>query len=132
MNGLFADWARAWSSRDIETLLALCTDDCQYEDVTMGAISHGKGELRQFAEAVFAAFPDFRIELESYFTAGRWAGAEWTMSGTHQGDLPGLPATGRGFCVRGSTICELRQGKIRRNSDYWDMVTLLKQIGLMP
>ena len=25
----------------------------------------------------------------------------------------------------------LRDGKIKRNSDYWDMVTFLKQIGLM-
>jgi len=53
------------------------------------------------------------------------------MSGTHKGDLPGIPATGKSFAVRGSTICELTAGKIKRNSDYWDMGAFLKQTGLI-
>ena len=53
------------------------------------------------------------------------------MSGTHKGDLPGLPATGKPFSLRGASIYELHDGKIKRNSDYWDMVTFLKQIRLM-
>jgi len=104
---MFDDWAAAWSHHDVEKLVSLCTDDCVYEDVTMGAVNRGKAEMKSFANAVFAAFPDFKIQLMSGFTAGNWAGAEWTMSGTHKGDLPGIPATGKSFAVRGSTICEL-------------------------
>src|SRR5262249_41643386 len=132
LDRMLEDWAGAWSHHDVQKLLSLCTDDCTYEDVTMGAINRGKAEVKSFANAVFAAFSDFRIQLTSGFIAGDWAGAEWTMSGTHKGDLPGLPATGRSFVVRGSTICELRAGKIKRNSDYWDMVTFSKQTRLMP
>ena len=54
------------------------------------------------------------------------------MAATHKGDLPGLPATGKRFSVRGATVFELQGEKIRRVSDYWDMVTFLKQIGVMP
>jgi steroid delta-isomerase-like uncharacterized protein len=54
------------------------------------------------------------------------------MSGTHQGDLPGMPATRKSFAVRGATALELDNGRISRNSDYWDMATLLTQLGLMP
>lgn len=126
------DWAVAWSVHDIDKLLSLFTDDCVYEDVTLGAVHHGKAELKGFADRLFAAFPDLKVELASGFIAGNWAGAEWTMSGTHKGDLPELPATGKHFSVRGSTICELREGKIKRNSDYWDRVTFLKQLGIMP
>jgi steroid delta-isomerase-like uncharacterized protein len=131
LDRMFEDWAAAWSLHDVEKLLSLCTDDCVYEDVTMGAVNRGKAEVKAFADAVFAAFPDFKIQLMSGFTADTWAGAEWTMSGTHRGDLPGLPATGKTFSIRGSTICELQAGKIKRNSDYWDMVTFLKQTGVM-
>jgi hypothetical protein len=46
--------------------------------------------------------------------------------------LPRLPATGKGFAVRGCTICERKAGKITRNSDYWDMAAFLRQTGLMP
>ena len=36
-----------------------------------------------------------------------WAILEWTMSGTHRADLPGMPATGKSFSVRGATALAL-------------------------
>jgi hypothetical protein len=37
------------------------------------------------------------------------------MSGTHKRDFPGMPATGKRFSsIRGSTILELKAGKISR------------------
>jgi steroid delta-isomerase-like uncharacterized protein len=129
MATIWEDLVDAWTVHDTEKILALCTDDCVYEDVTMGVVNRGKAELKGFVAAIFGAIPDFEMKLISGFTAGNWGGAEWSMSGTHKGNLPGLPATGKRFSVRGSSICELRDGKIKRNSDYWDMVTLLKQIG---
>jgi len=124
-------WAADWTSHDVDHLLSLFTDDCLYEDVTFGVVNHGKAELEAFAAGIFAAFPDFKVELETRFTAGDRAAIEWTISGTHKGDLPGMAATNKTFSIRGSTIIELRSGKIRRNSDYWDLATFLKQVGLM-
>ena len=125
-------WATAWSSHEPDKLLSLFTDDCVYEDVTFGAINRGKKELRAFAEAVFAGVPDFKIELTALFVAGTWGGMEWVMSGTHKGDFPGMPATGKPFSTRGVTMLELQAGKIRRNSDYWDAAGVMRQVGLLP
>jgi steroid delta-isomerase-like uncharacterized protein len=124
-------WAADWSAHDVDHLLSLFTDDCIYEDVTFGVVNRGKAELKAFADGIFAAFPDFKIELTARFAAGEWAGMEWIISGTHKGDLPGMRATNKGFSIRGATILELRSGKIRRNSDYWDLATFLRQVGLM-
>ena len=44
--------------------------------------------------------------------------------------LPGLPATNKTFEVRGATVVDFTDGKIRRNSDYWNLATYLKQVGL--
>ena len=122
----------AWSSHDAEKLVSLFTDDCVYEDVAFGMISRGKEELRAFANGTFAAFPDFKVELKSFFVSGDWVGLEWVMSGTHKGDLPGIPATGKSFSIRGASVSELKGGKIKRNTDYYDMVSFLRQIGVMP
>ena len=130
--GLVEHWASAWSSRDVAQVGSIFTDDCVYEDITMGIVNHGKIELETFARGIFEAFPDFTIHLTSRFAAAGWAGAEWTMSATHKGDLPGLPATGKRFSIRGATVFELQGERIRRASDYWDMVTFLTQIGVMP
>ena len=120
------EWAAAWSAGDVDRLAPIFTDDCVYEDVTMGVLTHGKAELKAFAGGIFAAIPDFAIELSSRFTAGPWAGLEWAMSGTHRGDLPGLPATGKPFTLRGASILELSSGRLARCTDYWDMVSFLK------
>lgn len=126
------DWGRHWSSHDLDRLLPLFTDDVVYEDVTLGAVNHGQGELRAFAEGFFVGFPDVTFELTSRFATGSQGGAEWVMRGTHRGDLPGMPASGKHVEVRGASIFEFVGGRIRRCSDYWDMVTFLKQLGLMP
>ena len=126
------NWATAWSSHDTERVLALFTDDCVYEDVTFGAVNHGRAELRTFVDGIFAAIPDFKVTLITRFVAGNWAAMEWVMSGIHKGDFPGLPATGKRFSsVRGVTIVELQGGKIRRCSDYWDAATVMQQVGLL-
>jgi steroid delta-isomerase-like uncharacterized protein len=83
------DWAIAWSSHDTEKLLSLFTDDCVYEDVTFGAINHGKKELRTFADGVLAGVPDFKVEMTAQFVAGSRAGMEWVISGTHKATSPG-------------------------------------------
>src|SRR5215471_10858060 len=55
------------------------------------------------------------------------------MSGTHSGDYPGIPATGKRYAaIRGATVVELQGGKIHRSSHYWDAATLMKQVGLLP
>ncbi len=130
------DWTIAWSSaenNDPERVLALFADDCVFEDVTFGVVARGKEELRSLVNRAFAAVPDFKYGLTSRFAASQWAVIAWVMSGTHTGDWPGIPATGKRFSsVRGSTILELEAGKIRRESDYWDAATFMKQVGLLP
>jgi steroid delta-isomerase-like uncharacterized protein len=130
------DWAIAWSSNDSndpERVLALFADDCVFEDVTFGVVARGKEELRSFVIRAFAAVPDFKYGLTSRFATSQWAVIEWVMSGTHKGDFPGIPATGKRFSsVRGSTILELEAGKIRRESDYWDAATFMRQVVLLP
>jgi steroid delta-isomerase-like uncharacterized protein len=122
-------WATAWSSHDVHQILRLFTDDCTYEDVPTGAVNTGKDALRKFAEFWFSVAPDFKVDLAKRFETDHWAAGEWTMSGTQKSDMPNLPATGKSFSIRGSTVMELEHGKIRRCSDYWDMAAFLKQLG---
>jgi steroid delta-isomerase-like uncharacterized protein len=133
---LLDEWVKAWSSSenaDPERVLALFVDDCVFEDVTFGVVVRGKEELRHFVTGAFAAVPDFTYGVIHQFAARHWAAIEWAMSGTHTGDFPGISATGKRFSsVRGTSILDLEAGKIRRESDYWDAATFMKQVGLLP
>jgi steroid delta-isomerase-like uncharacterized protein len=126
------EWAAAWGAGDADRLAAIFTDDCVYGDVTMGVLTNGKAELKAFAAGIFAAIPDFAIELSSRFARRRLGRNGMDHVRDHRGDLPGLPAAGKPCTLRGSSILELSADRIGRCTDYWDMTVFLKQIGAMP
>jgi steroid delta-isomerase-like uncharacterized protein len=125
-------WTTAWSSNDTERLLSLFTDNIVYEDVTFGAVNQGKIALRDFATVTFGAFADLKFQLKSRMVAadGKSGAMEWVWRGRQTKEFPGLPATNKPFEVRGATVVEFNDGKISRNSDYWDPATYMKQVGL--
>lgn len=132
MEKMYRDYCASWSSHDAEKLATFFTDDLVYEDVPMNVMQRGKEEFKASWTVFFDACPDFKIELKTVVVSGDRGASEWTMSGKPVKDLPGLPATGKGFSIRGASIFELQGGKIKRNADYWDLVSMLQQVGLMP
>ncbi len=129
---MFDDFNAAWNSHDVEKIVSFFTDDGVHEDMATGAVNRGKEEVKAFISSTFIFSPGWKAEVKSRFGAGDWSAREWIMSGTHGGDLPGLPATGKKFSVRGASITELHEGKIRRNTDYWNLASFLQQVGVIP
>jgi steroid delta-isomerase-like uncharacterized protein len=122
----------ALNSHDIDKLISFYMDECVYEDMALGRVSHGKEELKAFFQNMFVWSPDVKFESKSAFNAGDWAASEWVMSGTHTGNTPQLPATGKKFSIRGASINQIHNGKVSRQSDYWNLMSFLQQVGLMP
>lgn len=133
----FQQWIRAeheaWAARDVERILTCYADDCHYEDLAAGKHCRGKDAIRAFLEEGFAGVPDFRVELSSCFGIDGRVCCEGVMKGTHTGSIVGMPPpTGKAFAVRYAHVCELRDGKALRVTDYYDMVSVLRQLGLLP
>lgn len=122
----------AWNSHDAEKILSFYSDDCIYEDLVVGKVNHGKEELRAFITDLFTGSPDIRMEKKSFFASGDHVCMEWIMSGTHSGNWTGMPATGKSFSVRGVSVSEIRDGKVKQNTDYYDGAPLMRQLGLLP
>lgn len=131
---LVAAWHGAWSGHDPERPDAVLTDDAVHEDVAGGGSSRGKAEIKRLLAAAFAFAPDFRSTLTSVAVTGDTVTTEWEIEGTQTGATPAgtighLPATGRTFRLRAATILLLRDGKITRVTDYYDMATFWRQLG---
>jgi steroid delta-isomerase-like uncharacterized protein len=76
-----------------------------------------------------------KYELKSVFGTDDWATSEYVFSGTHTNTLrtvPGISATGKIVSIRAVSIFQLHNGKISRQSEYYNLVTALQQLGLMP
>ena len=129
---ILMDYVAAWNSGDPERIASFLTDDCVFENLGGEDEHRGIEQIKAWATGVFAAFPDFNLEIKSLFVAGDWVGVEWIETGTHKGAMGSHPPTGKSFAVAGASILELHQGKIKRETLYWDSATFLRQLGLMP
>jgi len=131
---IYEDWGGAWNTHQLEKYLSYVTNDIVYEDLPMAIVLHGKAELKARTQDNFTAFPDFKMEFKSFLSSGNRVISEWVMTGTFLGEVQswGLKPTGKSFSVRGVSIIEFRGQKIRRQTDYYDGATFLRQAGFMP
>ena len=55
------------------------------------------------------------------------------FTGTYFGQFPGLPpGRGQSVTIRGTSILQLEDGKIREDREYWDAHALLAAVGAVP
>jgi steroid delta-isomerase-like uncharacterized protein len=125
---MFQTLVAAWNAHDTDKIAAMFTSDALYEDVTLGMKSRGSEEIRRFAKFTFDAVPDIKIELTSSFSAGGHGYSEWVLSGTDVG----IFKTNKKFVVRGASINDIVGDRFARNLDYYDLSTVMKQVGLLP
>jgi steroid delta-isomerase-like uncharacterized protein len=89
----------------------------------------GREAILNRKSAGFASMPDLKIAVTRRIVRGDQLTVEWVASGTHQVDYPGLPATGRRFSIPGVTVVVRKNGKIMRESLYYDMAEVQRQLG---
>ena len=126
------DYIAAINSHDLERIASFYTNNGIEEDWAFGIVIHGKKEIKEIFGATFIASPDLKVKLRSSFSVGDWVASEWVMSGTAIGDFMGLKGTGKKWSVRGASITQVSKGKIKRNADYYNLTTILQQMGLLP
>jgi ketosteroid isomerase-like protein len=55
----------------------------------------------------------------------------WTITGTHEGELTGIPPTGRRISITGISIARIANGKIIESWNNWDALGLMQQLGVV-
>jgi len=88
----------------------------------------GREAIMNRKNAGFAAMPDLKFTVTNRIARGDQLTVEWIATGTHKVDYPGLPATGRTFSIPGVTVVVRRNGKIVRESLYYNMVEVQRQL----
>jgi steroid delta-isomerase-like uncharacterized protein len=79
-----------------------------------------------------AAFPDLNISVEQLVADEDNVAIAYTVTGTHQGDFLGIPATGRQIKARGLQIARFENGQIVERWGSSDQLGILQQIGVNP
>jgi len=89
----------------------------------------GRVAIMSRKSAGMAAIPGLNIAVTNRIVHGNQLTVEWVASGAHSGDYPGLVASGRSFSIPGVTVVVRQKGKIVRESLYYDMNEVRRQLG---
>ncbi len=94
--------------------------------------SPGPEGFIKFFSAFRAAFPDLSVAVEHMVADDDNVAIAYTVTGTHQGDFLGVPATGRRISARGMQISRFQNGQIVERWGSSDQLGILQQIGVDP
>jgi ketosteroid isomerase-like protein len=129
----------AWNSQDWETFIKRHSEDTAVywpgqPEPTRGVDNH-RAESIEF----FKTFPDNHIDNRPYkvlFSQDDWTCSIARFTGTMKGPMKGLdgkeiPPTNKSFEIEFCTVAHWQDGKIIEEKLFYDLVGMLKQIGVM-
>ena len=121
-----------WNAQDIDGMLAFYHDDITWTNVALEKTYRGKDEVRAFLRELFTGLPDLTFDVTYKFARGNQVAERWTISGTHRGNLMGVPATGRPLEIPGIGMVVMRDGKFVSDWFLLDLASIMRQLGIMP
>ena len=76
-----------------------------------------------------AGFPDLKEDLQDILASGDTVATRWVVTGTHQQELMGIPASGQRIRVEGMNFYRLKDGRVTDIWTQFDGVALMQQLG---
>lgn len=129
------DNIEGFSAGDWQKVKGTLTPDHVYQEYGSQRRIQGPDETVKADQAWKQAFPDAKGTIRSIVASGSTVVAEVTWEGTHRAPLQGpggsIPATGKRVTMPAVLVCTVQGGKIKEAHHYFDMMTMLQQLGVM-
>lgn len=125
-------FGQVWGKGHIGIVDELASPELRVSYPLMPAPTTGIAAFKEVLKMIHGAFPDLDIEIGEPIAEGNRVAASWTMSGTHQGDLMGLPPTGKRVAWSGMTFYRIHHGKVVDETGEEDGLGFLRQLGAIP
>ncbi len=123
----------AWNAHDADGVAACYADDAVRYDVGLPEPLRGRAAIRDSVAGYLAAFSDLHVSMDEPVVSGHRAAQEWKVTGTNDGQLFGIPPTGKGATTYGCATAEFGEdGLIQRAGNYWNAAALWQQLGVLP
>ena len=123
-------YEEGFNQRNLALVDELCTSDHLFHNTP--ATLHGREEFKQLLSVYLIAFPDARFTVEDEIAEGERVASRYTFYGTHQGELMGIPPTGKQVTVTGMIINRIVNGKSEEGWLNFDALGMMQQLGILP
>ena len=122
----------AFNGGNLDVVDELVSPEFVNHDAALPEPTRGVEAAKASIAAYRAAFPDLRLTIEQQVGEGEFVTTRWSATGTHQGDLMGMTATGKQATVTGITIDRIVDGRFVESWTNWDTLGLMQQLGVVP
>jgi steroid delta-isomerase-like uncharacterized protein len=123
----------AYNEKDWDRARAALAPEVVYDEVGTHRKLKGVDDVLTAWKGWATAIPDSRATFHSETVSGNTAVLEITWKGTHSGPLNTgereIPATGKKIELRAIQVVDVADDRVKSVRQYFDMGTLLQQIG---
>jgi len=113
---------------DVNGMMADYADHAVVDDPLFSEPFVGKAAIARRYAAEVASVPDRALQVLRRTVVGAQLVIEWEATGSHSGDFLGFGGTGRAYTLRGVTVVTREDGKIVRESHFYDAASLRRQV----
>jgi steroid delta-isomerase-like uncharacterized protein len=121
---LLQQWVDGVNTGGGDAVAALYAEDGVHEDIPSGMVASGRQEIADLVTGALNQFDDLRWEPVSARQVGDLAVLEYAFSATDR-------EIGKPVSFRGVIVFELDGDEIHRSADYYDVATILGELGLL-
>ena len=127
---LITRYYAAFNAGDMETFLSLLADDVVH-DINQGAREIGKVAFAAFMERMNRHYREKLVDIAVMVAPdGTRAAAEFTVLGDYLSTDEALPpANGQTYRLNASAFFDVRDGKVARVTNYYNLQDWLRQVG---
>ena len=119
----------ALNRRDIDACIAMLTPDFRIH-VAGAPPRQGIAAWRSNVGIMLKAFPDAKVHVDDIFASDDKVAVRIRVTGTHDGDFLGKPATGRTVAYDSIELYQITDGRISAEWICSDTLTMMTQIGI--
>lgn len=121
-----------YSTGDYDIIDEVTSPDYVGHDPALPEPMRGPEALKAQAAGYRAAFSDLRLTVDQQIAEGEYVVTRWTGRGTHDGELLGVPPTGKSVEATGISIARIVDGKVVEDYTEWNALGLMQQVGAIP
>ena len=122
---------QVWGDGNLDVIDELAAPSLAVRYPTIPEVIQGSRAFRHVLAGFRAAFPDSALRVEEEIAEGEKVVLRWTFSGTHNGSLLGVPATGKRVTWTGITIYRIVDGRVVEEQVEEDFLGFFRQVGLV-
>jgi steroid delta-isomerase-like uncharacterized protein len=123
----------AYNDKDWSKVKDMLAADAVYDEKGTHRRIQGAGEIIEALQNWAKAFPDSKATFVREFASGNTAVFELVWKGVHTGPLQTptgtIPASNKPVEIPACQVVQVEGGKVKSTSHYFDMLTMLTQIG---